>query len=232
MPRPQDPAYAVNMSPRWRSVWEGVFTPEQAARGRQAYDTYCSSCHRGDLGGANGRALVGNRFWQDWGEDTLASLSGITRQTMPRGAAGSLAEATYLDIVAYILERNGYPAGSDELSADRVQDVRVMRREGPGPVPNFALVTTVGLRRTGDTWTLSHSSEPVRTRNPDPSSGLEREAVESTALGRSTFELMDVYTSGEGHVGHKMEAKGLLIRGGQDRLNLTSLRMMGEECGP
>ena len=213
------------------SVWEGVYTSAQAARGKEAYERHCSGCHKSDLTGANGRALVGPRFWQDWGEDSLGSLSHITRTSMPRGAAASLDESVYLDIVAYILERNGYPAGADELTTERVDRVWVTRREGPGPVPNFALVRVVGcLERSADTWTLRAASEPIRTRNPDASVDAERAAIDVTPLGGSTFELMDVYSSGEARIGHRIEVKGLLIRGSPDRVNVTSVRTIAEAC--
>jgi hypothetical protein len=38
-----------------------------------------------------------------------------TRSTMPPTAAGSLSQNTYFDIVAYLLQMNGLPAGSAEL---------------------------------------------------------------------------------------------------------------------
>ena len=37
-------------------------------------------------------------------------------QSMPPGASENLAGDAYVDIISYVLERNGYPAGSGELS--------------------------------------------------------------------------------------------------------------------
>lgn len=218
---------------QWTSVWEGVYTPEQAARGREAYEASCSRCHLEDLTGASGRPLVGSRFWQDWGEDTLQSLSNVTRATMPQGAAGSLSDSAYFDIVAYILERNGYPAGREDLTAGRVERIRVVGKEGRGPVPNFALVTVVGcLQHPKGVWTLGRGSEPARTRNPESSSGSDREAVDAMPLGPHTFELMDVHSLGDGRENHKVEVRGLLIRGLPDRVNVTALRTIAAVCAP
>ena len=226
---------AAQAAPPWTSVWAGVYTEAQAGRGQQAYDSYCANCHGRDLGGnGNVRALVGPRFYRDWGEDTLNSLFTITRSTMPRGGE-MLSNVMYLDIVAYVLKANGYPVGSAELTADTVERVRVVGKDGPAPVPNFALVAAVGClaRSATGVWSIEHSTEPVRTRNPDPSPEAERRALAATAAGPGRFELMDVYSSGNGHVGHLMEVKGLLIRGTggtPDRINITGIQMLAPDC--
>jgi mono/diheme cytochrome c family protein len=216
-----------------RSVWDGVYTPAQAARGKAVYDSTCSSCHRSDLGGAEAGALKGDRFWQNWGEDTLSNLYNLAKSTMPRNAA-SLPDENYLDIVAYILQANGYPAGEAELTAGTVDGIRITGKDGPGPVPNFALVSVVGClaRNAAGVWSVTNSTEPVRTRAPDPSQGSDRQRAVDTALGPHTFELMDVYRAGDGHQGHRMEVKGLLIRGPINKVNVTSMQMLGADCQP
>jgi hypothetical protein len=120
------------------------------------------------------------------------------------------------------------------LTADRVNQVRVLRKEGPGPVPNFALVTVVGclIEPSENLWVLTNGSEPIRTRNPDASDGAERQRSELTPSGPERFELMSVYTSGLSHRGHKMEVKGLLIRGTPNKLNVTAMQMLADRCGP
>jgi hypothetical protein len=152
---------------------------------------------------------------------------------MPQTEPGSLSQQAYLDIVAYILQRNEYPAGSDELTADRIATIRVTRKEGPGEVPNFAMVSVVGClsRQERGGWVLTGGSAPVRTRNPEPSTGPEQERARATPAGANTFELMDAHQAGS-HAGHRLEVKGLLIRGKPDRLNVTSLQMLSERCDP
>jgi mono/diheme cytochrome c family protein len=217
--------------PSPETTWDRVFTESQAARGRLRYEGSCAACHGTDLEGAEGRALVGDQFWRSWGEDRLASLYDFMRAGMPYGAPGSLEPQAYLDLTAYILQRNGYPSGSDELTADRAGQVRVTRKEGPGPVPDFSLVLVVGCLRSGarGVWELTAASEPVRTRNPAPSASAERQRLEATPAGSQTFELMDAHQAGP-HAGHRMEVKGLLIRGSPDRLNVTSMQMLGDGC--
>ena len=216
-----------------RSVWDGVYTPAQAARGKAVYDSTCSTCHRGDLGGASAAALKGDHFWQNWGEDSLGSLYNLAKSTMPRNAA-ALPDDNYLDIVAYILQANGYPAGEAALTHDNVDGIRIIGKDGPGPVPNFALVRVVGClaRSATGVWSVTHSTEPVRTRTPEPSQDADRQRAIDTVLGTNTFELMDVYRAGDGHQGHKMEVKGLLIRGAINKVNLTGMQMLAADCQP
>ena len=38
-----------------QTVWKGVFTAEQAARGRQSYQQECEACHRENLRASAGR---------------------------------------------------------------------------------------------------------------------------------------------------------------------------------
>jgi mono/diheme cytochrome c family protein len=216
------------------TVWDGVYSAEQATRGKATYETKCSVCHKTDLSGGEGRPLVGTKFWESWGEDSLSSLFGVIREKMPAGAPGSLGEREYVDVLAYILQRNEYPAGNRELTAESVEDIQVVGKNGPAPVPNFALVRVVGCleeKRQG-VWQLARSSEPFRTRDPAPSRGSERGRSMATALGDQVFELMDAYDEPVGHFGQKAEVKGLLMRGTPNRVNFSSLQILAPSCGP
>ena len=219
-------------TPREKNIWDGVYTATQATRGGDQYRVHCSECHGGDLRGGSGRGLVGSRFWERWGENSLGSLFELIRTAMPREAPQSLSNDTYLDIVAYLLEKNDYPSGNEELTATHLRDIRIIRKDGPGPVPNFALVTVVGCLsgRSGDVWVLARSSEPVRTRNPDGSEGEERQRAEEVPPGIRTFELIHIYRAPTGHEDHKVEVKGFLNRGATDRLSVTSIQMIDSKC--
>ena len=216
------------------STWDRVFSDAQAFRGRQHYDARCASCHGEDLTGREGRSLVGSQFWRSWGEDSLQSLFAYLKASMPHDAPGSLAPQAYVDLVAYILQKNEYPSGSEELTAERLPEIRVIRKEGPGPVPDFALVAVVGcLRQQAPAkWLVVNGTDAARTRNPDASTGTDRERAEAMPLGANTFELMSAPRTTGDHAGRKVEAKGLLIRGAPDRLNVTSLQPLGGACTP
>ncbi|MCY4635968.1 MAG: c-type cytochrome [Acidobacteria bacterium] len=216
------------------SVWDGVYSAEQAMRGKKLYEATCSRCHGEDLSGANARPLAGESFIRDWGGLKLDGV--LTRaKTMPPGAAGALGEAGYVDIIAYVLEVNEFPHGEAELTATRAGDVLVYGADGPDAVPNFAMVQVVGcLARDDRTWIVTDGSEPIRTRDPDASTGDVLALTEAMPLGGNTFELMYVFPDPDPYEGHRVEAKGFLIRreDSADAINVTTVASLDEACRP
>ena len=96
-----------------KTVLDGVYTDAQASRGQAAYAQHCESCHGPTLdGGGQARPLHTTLFLEVWREDYLSSLFQYMQTRMPPGdLAGTLTEAQYTDILAYILQFNKYPAG-------------------------------------------------------------------------------------------------------------------------
>ena len=213
------------------TVKDGVYTSNQAMRGRTRYETSCLQCHGADLTGGTGRSLTGDVFMRDWTGLTLDSL--LERmQSMPPGGSESLADDAYVDIISYVLERNGFPAGAEELSPGLLSGVRVEGEDGPDVVPNFALVRVVGCLTgsAADGWRLSDASGEVRTADPEASAGDELAEVEATPLDSQSFQLMYVFPSPDAYVGYKVATKGLLIRGDTDSINVTSVQSLAERC--
>jgi mono/diheme cytochrome c family protein len=103
-----------------RTIWDGVFSDAQAARGKQVYVTACAKCHADDLlGKDNAPALVGEPFLGRFDRSTVDDVVLVVRQTMPQEAPDSLGPQAYVDIVTYLLKANGSPAGATDLSTDR-----------------------------------------------------------------------------------------------------------------
>ena len=110
-----------------RTTWDGVFTPDQALAGEAAYDEHCSTCHLPNLeGGEDAPPLVGAPFSAVWEGRNLADLAGRMQARMPQGAPGSLSRDAYVDIVAFLLQKNGFPAGPAPLAlqAESLADIR------------------------------------------------------------------------------------------------------------
>ena len=102
------------------TVWDGVFTEAQAARGEAAYRRSCAACHKEDLlGGGTAPALAGEAFFRRWNESTLDDVVQTMRSSMPQEAPNSLDALVYVDILTYLIKASGSPTGSDELTADR-----------------------------------------------------------------------------------------------------------------
>jgi len=116
-----------------RTVWDGVFTEAQAARGQERYRTSCATCHAEDLLGANGPALVGQEFLDRWKGSMAFDMVKTIKQSMPLEAPDSLGVPAYVDVVAFLLKSNGSPAGASELPTDDAALRQILvTSHGPG----------------------------------------------------------------------------------------------------
>ena len=98
------------------TVWDGVFSQEQAAEGAAQYELSCSACHSADLrGSSTSPSLVGGGFLFFWQDKPLSELFTTIHTLMPTDAPNSLPTRTYLNILSYILEANEFPAGGSDL---------------------------------------------------------------------------------------------------------------------
>jgi mono/diheme cytochrome c family protein len=104
------PAEAQGRGPV-RSSRDGVYTAVQAARGSDTFATICTGCHTPE-------SHTGPVFMGSWGGSSLWDLFIYLSEQMPKTDPGTLSAREYLQVVAYILELNGMPAGSAELPAD------------------------------------------------------------------------------------------------------------------
>ncbi|MGK6319491.1 c-type cytochrome [Sphingomonas sp. DT-204] len=111
-----------------RNVWSGVYTAEQAARGKVAYAENCAACHGDTLAGIDvAPALAGPTFLNNWNNTSAGDLFGRIQSTMPLNAPGSLGGRKVADIEAYMFEANGFPPGKLPLppNAALMPNVRI-----------------------------------------------------------------------------------------------------------
>ena len=220
-----------------KTTFDGVFTEAQAERGKQNFLTgRCGGCHKLDLTGNRGPMLKGDDFLAHWDNGSVATLFDKIRETMPPNAPNESTDDAKIDIVAYLLQQNNFPAGKAELRADTesLGIIDLVRKGATTTIPNFSLVQVVGCltQAPNKAWTLTSTSEPALTRDEEPTAAALRTS-QGKALGAQTFQLVSVVPfKPEGHLGHKMEARGLLYKDEADaRINLTSLQMLGPACG-
>lgn len=115
---PALPASAARQQPP-ATVWDGVYTSEQAARGEARYGAVCATCHGDDLGGIEtAPALTGIAFNGNWNGTPLAALVERIRTSMPPDRPRSLSRADTADLVAYLLDVAGIPPGTSPLGSD------------------------------------------------------------------------------------------------------------------
>ena len=125
-------------APGKRSVMDGVYTTDQAARGRTQYKKRCVLCHLDNgqghaavpvipgeslerEGDAEAPAVAGEPFQKKWNGRTAWELYGTMASTMPVGSPKTLSPQEYADLLAFLFELNKYPAGQSELTPAREQ---------------------------------------------------------------------------------------------------------------
>ncbi|HEY7448347.1 MAG TPA: c-type cytochrome [Vicinamibacterales bacterium] len=108
---------AVTSAQTSRSVWDGVYTQEQATRGALS-SGLCTQCHGDSFQGDPAPPLTGPDFLTKWDGRTVGDLFELIRQTMPDDDPGALSREQYADLLAYILSLNKFPSGSTELATD------------------------------------------------------------------------------------------------------------------
>ena len=106
-----------------------LYTADQASAGAAVYAQSCAACHGQQLEGVAAPALKGSAFGE------MATAQGLTAQTlldviantMPQSDPGSLKPEEFAAVTAYILQQNGYPAGTTALTtgAAGLKDAKV-----------------------------------------------------------------------------------------------------------
>jgi mono/diheme cytochrome c family protein len=231
------PLFAQTSKADSKTVLDGVYTEQQATLGGSAYATYCASCHRADLGGFSAPPLVGDIFMDRWREFNLDVLYDLIVTTMPASAVGSLKQDQYLQILAFLLQSNGIPAGDKELTTAAVRTTLLVGKNGPQPLPNSSSVAALGCFTldSGNGFFLTKATEPVRTLNAYEISAEELRDAKDQPLGNLLFRLQNAGDlpdfNPEPLVGNKMEAKGILVRQANNpRINVLALKMVSPGC--
>jgi alcohol dehydrogenase (cytochrome c) len=99
-----------------------LFNPAQSAHGRKVYvEQQCSLCHGESMrGSASAPALADPGFRAAWQDRSLGALFDCMKSTMPPGRSAALSDVEYVDLLAAILEANGFAPGNEQggLPAD------------------------------------------------------------------------------------------------------------------
>jgi mono/diheme cytochrome c family protein len=210
-----------------RTVWNGVYTEQQAARGEVAFSANCARCHGQQLEGNNGKPLVGEVFWRDFQARTVEYLLTYMSRNMPNGNGGSLPPATYTDLTAFILNRNQFPSGTTELTPQSAVGVQIVQKGGPAELPAGAVARVVGcLAQTGPrSWVVNNATAPERTDGKPAPEDVTR------PLGDRSIQLLFVITSLDKMVGHRVGVRGMLVgQGGVDGINVTTVDSLTQTC--
>ena len=95
-----------------------LYTDEQATAGKTAFQGNCAMCHGPNLEGRAGPALKGPTFASPQAHFNVSDVFKIISLNMPAPAPGTLPHEDYVNIMAFILQQNGYPAAATPLTYD------------------------------------------------------------------------------------------------------------------
>lgn len=174
-------------NPAARTVWDSVYSEAQALRGEETFVAVCEECHDGQ---ADGPLLDSDDFTNRWREDSLGPIFTYMKTKMPESDPGSLSDAEYLDLLAYILWLNKTPSGARDLTSEALTDIQFVGKDGPKPLPLGTLVYSVGCLSQigGEQWVLTGATPPIRTRNIQETEETFK-AFETRPLGTNRVRL-------------------------------------------
>lgn len=110
-----------------RSVWDGVYTYEQAQRGETFYQQQCMRCHGRFLDGDSlAPPLAGMQFLSAWDGVTLDKLYVRISRDMADNNAGKQNAEINAAMLAYLLAFNDFPSGKTDLpsTAQKLSEIR------------------------------------------------------------------------------------------------------------
>jgi hypothetical protein len=116
-----------------RTIWSGVYTLAQAARGEKIYHQQCAECHLDFLQGDPSEGptpLAGDHFMVNWDGLSVADLAHHIH-TQPNDDPSDMEATTAADLVAFILQYNNVPAGNTELPPDRSVQAQIRITQEP-----------------------------------------------------------------------------------------------------
>ncbi len=117
------------------SVWDGIYTDEQAKRGGALYLEKCAKCHMPDLtGGETAPALASSDFKSNWSGLSVDDLFERIKISMPQDDPGGLSRQQTADILALLLSKGGFPVGKIELARE-AEILKRIKFEATKPAP-------------------------------------------------------------------------------------------------
>nr|WP_298721087.1 PQQ-binding-like beta-propeller repeat protein [uncultured Steroidobacter sp.] len=139
---------------------DGAYTRAQVSRGNTVYTQSCVVCHGANLQGESGPPLTGDTFKQAYGGGTAEQLYDFVSRQMPQDKPGSLTQQQYLDVTAYMLSKNGIPAGSKDLSTATLAQVQI-----PASGSGTAVAASTGTpgSETANSDEIVRAAPPTRT---------------------------------------------------------------------
>ena len=119
-------AWSLSAQDEATSVQSGVYSQEQAVRGEQLFGEACLVCHQPE-------EFADGGYMDGWSGMSVNDMVEFIRSTMPEDNPGRLKRQEYIDIVAFLFQQNGLPAGETEMVREKLKNIHI---EGPYGAPS------------------------------------------------------------------------------------------------
>ena len=117
---------AAGFTPQKSTTNDGIYTKAQADGAKKQYDKICADCHAFTVAAKKkpkDLPLGDEPFFETWTGRQLSEMISLIALTMPNDGSAVVTDADAVDLVAYILQQNGYPAGSKPLTKETASAV-------------------------------------------------------------------------------------------------------------
>jgi mono/diheme cytochrome c family protein len=112
---------AVGAAPMQKTTNDGVYSKAQADGAKAPFEKICAECHaftEAALKNPADKPLGSESFIKKWEGRSLEELVTLIVTTMPDDGSAVVNDDEALNIVAYILQQNGFAAGAAPLTKD------------------------------------------------------------------------------------------------------------------
>ena len=112
---------AVQGSPLQATTNSGIYTKAQADGAKAQYQKICADCHAFTVAAKKkpkDLPLGDEPFFETWTGRPVADLINVIHLTMPNDGSAVVSEQEAVDLTAYILQQNGFRAGSKPLTKE------------------------------------------------------------------------------------------------------------------
>jgi hypothetical protein len=119
-------AASANVTLAQKTTNDGVYTKAQADGAKKQFDKICAQCHPFSVAEkkkASDLPLGGEPFFDSWSGRTLSEMITLIALTMPNDGSATVTDEEAVNLVAYILQQNGYPTGSTPLTKESASAV-------------------------------------------------------------------------------------------------------------
>jgi mono/diheme cytochrome c family protein len=100
---------------------DGIYTKAQADGAKPQFEKICAECHSFTVATKKkpkDKPLGDDPFFEEWTGRPVSELVSVIHLTMPDDGSADVSEEEAANLVAYVLQQNGYPAGAAPLAKD------------------------------------------------------------------------------------------------------------------